>query len=215
MGIPPDRPLAGSASNDEASFRTRWLAPDGEGRPTTALTRALSDPSPFGPQPDAPGTANVSSPCTIPVTWSDASGPLGSGVPPGSKKTIARLAPDRSVFSGCRTIGSCSEPMKQLGPRSTDGGTATRWILTGSVRIGTPTESPADRSKSDGAPADWRVAMAVCPETVTVTGSAMIAPPGGPMVWKMPAFRSAGAPICRLLFPVVVTTPVVPSVMLP
>src|SRR5215467_6258861 len=99
MGVPPDRPLAGSASNDEALSRTRWFAPDGEGRPTTALTRLLSDPSPFGPQPDAPGTANVSSPCTIPVTWSDASVPFGLGVPPGSNCMIARLAPDRSAPS--------------------------------------------------------------------------------------------------------------------
>jgi hypothetical protein len=47
----PVRTTFGTANDDEASSSTRWLAPDGEGRPTTALTTASSDPSPFGLHP--------------------------------------------------------------------------------------------------------------------------------------------------------------------
>src|SRR5262245_9930736 len=73
--------FSGSASADAASSCTSWFAPAGEGRPTTALTAAFSDPSPLGPQPLAPGTANVLSPCTAPLTTVVPSGPLSLGVP--------------------------------------------------------------------------------------------------------------------------------------
>ena len=76
----------GSASDDEASSCTRWLAPDGDGRPTMALTAASSDPSPFGPHPLAPGTENVSSPWTAPATTIVNRGPFGLGVPSGLKR---------------------------------------------------------------------------------------------------------------------------------
>src|SRR5262245_60324455 len=169
----PDRPLVGNPNADEASSSTRVLAPDGEGRPTTVLTTALNDPSPFGPHPVAAGTENVLSPWTVPLTMSDARMPFGLGVPSGSNCAISSIAFETSVFAGCRTIGSASEPMKQLGPRSTPGVWLTRWILTGSVRIGTPTEIPASKSKSDGTPADSTVAVTVTPPAVTVAGSAM------------------------------------------
>src|SRR5262249_35442436 len=50
--------------DDVASSSTRLLVPAGAGRPTTALTAASSEPSPFGPHPVTPGTANFLSPCT-------------------------------------------------------------------------------------------------------------------------------------------------------
>src|SRR5262249_24986011 len=73
----PVRVTAGSASAFEALSSTRWLVPDGAGRPTMALTAPalLRDPSPFGPQPVAPGTDNVSSPWMTPLTTSVDNGP--------------------------------------------------------------------------------------------------------------------------------------------
>src|SRR5262245_367163 len=155
----------GSASDDEASSSTRWLAPDGEGRPTSELMIGSTPP-----QPCATGTANVLSPWTVPLTTRDASTPFGSIVPSASNKLIESIAFERSVFSGCRTIGSCSEPMKQVGPSST-GVWLSRWILVGSVTIGTPSESPAIKSKSVGVPADSTVAVAVRPLMVESAGS--------------------------------------------
>jgi hypothetical protein len=102
----PFSPLIAATIADEASSSTRWLLPAGEGRPTTALTAPSSDPSPFGPHPVAPGTANVLSPCTAPLTTIVSSGPLGSGTPFGSKLSNLVFAPDRSVFSGFSRIGS-------------------------------------------------------------------------------------------------------------
>src|SRR4029450_6469454 len=104
--------------------------------------------------------------------------------------------------------------MKQFGPRSPTGVWPTRWILIGSVMIGTPSEIPANKSKSVGVPADWTVAVTVTPPTVTVAGSATSDPAGGAMNVKTPLFRSATSPPCRLLFPVVVGGKV-PIVMLP
>src|SRR5262245_41063705 len=105
--------------DDVASSSTRLLVPAGAGRPTTALTAASSEPSPFGPHPVAPGTANVLSPCTAPLITIVANWPFGSGTPFASKFSALNDAFDRSVFAGIRRIGSTSEPMKQLGPRST------------------------------------------------------------------------------------------------
>src|SRR5262249_27276542 len=103
---------------------------------------------------------------------------------------------------------------KQLGPRSMPGVWLTRWILTGSVRIGAPTEIPASKSKSVGVPADTTVARTVTPPAVTGAGSAMRDPSGGPMDVKMALLRSATSPPCRLLFPVIVGGKS-PMVMLP
>src|SRR4029450_7965786 len=104
--------------------------------------------------------------------------------------------------------------MKQFGPRSPTGVWPTRWILIGSVMIGTPSEIPANKSKSVGVPADWTVAVTVTPPTVTVAGSATSDPAGGARNVKTPLFRSATSPPCRLLFPVVVGGKL-PIVMLP
>src|SRR5262245_49354651 len=100
----PVVPLGGITSADPASSRTRSLEPAGEGSPTTALTAASSDPSPFGPHPVAPGTVNVSSPCTAPVLTSVVSGPTRLGTPftpKGSKSPAWWIcACERSVFTG-------------------------------------------------------------------------------------------------------------------
>src|SRR5262245_16172467 len=200
----PDRPLVGNPNADEASSKTRLLLPDGEGRPTTALTVASNVPSPFGPQPLTAGTENVLSPWVVPFTMSDARMPFGLGVPSGSNCPTSSIAFDTSVFAGCSTIGSMSEPMKQVGPRSTPAVWLTRWILTGSVTIGMPTEIPASKSKSVGVPAETTVARTVTPPAVTVAGSAMSDPPGTPMNVKVKAVVSTRSPPCRLLFPVVV-----------
>src|SRR4029453_17259053 len=169
----PLRPLAGNPNADEALFSTRWFAPEGEGRPTRALTAASNDPSPFGPHPLTAGTENVSSPWVVPLTRSPARIPFGLGVPSGSNITMSSIAFDTSVFAGGRTIGSWAEPMKQLGPRSTPGVWLTRWILMGSVTIGMPTEIPASKSKSVGTPADSTAARTVAAEVVTGAGSAL------------------------------------------
>src|SRR5262245_22704159 len=210
----PDRPLVGNPNVDEAASSTRVLAPDGEGRPTTALTTLSNVPSPFGPHPLAAGTENELSPWTVPLTMSDARMPFGLGVPSGSNCSTSSIAFDRSVFAGCKTIGFASEPMKQLGPRSTPGVWLTRWILTGSVRIGMPSEIPASKSKSVGVPADTTVARTVAGPAVTVAGSAMSDPPGAPMNVKVKAVVSTTSPPCRLLFPVIVGGKV-PILMLP
>src|SRR5262249_21208211 len=122
----------GSASDDEASSSTRMLEPDGEGRPTSESMIGSTPPHPY-----ATGTANVLAAWPVPLTTSAPSTPFGLGGPSASKKLIASIALERWVFAGCRTIGSCSEPMKQVGPRST-GVWLSRWILVGSVTIGTP-----------------------------------------------------------------------------
>src|SRR5262249_44902820 len=155
--VPPVNSPCGNASADAASLRTRWLLPAGEGKPTTALTTPSSDPSPFGPHPDAPGTANVSSPWRPPVIKSEPSAPTKSGTPVGSKpkKPPTLMAFDRSVFWGLRRIGFWSDPMKQLGPSAG----FSRWILIGIVMIGTPVWIPANRLKFDGRPADWVTAV--------------------------------------------------------
>src|SRR5262245_55512565 len=129
----PDRPLVGNPNADEASSRTTLLLPDAEGRPTTALTVASNVPSPFGPQPLTAGTENVLSPWVVPFTMSDDSTPFGLIVPSGSNDTTSNIAFDVSVFAGCNTIGFRSEPMKQVGPRSTPAVWLTRCILMGSV----------------------------------------------------------------------------------
>src|SRR5215475_8217392 len=198
----------GSASDDEASSSTRLLVPDGEGRPTSELMIGSTPP-----QPCATGTANVLSPWTVPLTTSAPSTPFGLGVPSGSNWVIESIAFERSVFAGCRTIGSCSEPMKQVGPKST-GVWLSRWILVGSVTIGTPTESPAIKSKSVGVPADSTVAVAVRPLMVTSTGSPTSAPAGGAMKVKVKVLSSSRSPPCRLLFPVAAVG-VLPILMLP
>src|SRR4030095_1308022 len=90
--------------------------------------------------------------------------------------------------------------MKQVGPRSPTGVWPTRWILIGSVMIGTPSEIPANKSRSVGVPADWTVAVTVTPPTVTVAGSATSDPAGGAMNVKTPLFSAATTPPCRLLF---------------
>src|SRR5215470_16446960 len=81
----PVRVAAGRASAFEALSSTRWLVPDGAGKPTIALTAPLSEPSPFGPQPLAPGTENVLSPWMTLLTTSVVSGPFTLGVPSGLK----------------------------------------------------------------------------------------------------------------------------------
>src|SRR4029077_6249780 len=102
--------------------------------------------------------------------------------------------------------------MKQLVPRSTAApGRLSGWILIGSVMIGTPTLSPAIKSKSEGVPADSTVAVTVPPPAVTVAGSAMSDPPAAATTVKTPLF--ATSPTCRLLFPGSVV--VLPIVMLP
>ena len=58
----PFWPAFHSARFDPASSSTRLLRPDGEGRWSKLLTRLSAAPSPFGPQPDAPGTVDVLSP---------------------------------------------------------------------------------------------------------------------------------------------------------
>src|SRR5262249_32998938 len=186
----------GSASDDEASSSTRLLEPDGEGRPTS---ESMIGSTP--PQPCATGTANVLSPWTVPLTTSFPSTPFGLIVPSASKNSIESIAFERSVFAGCRTIGSCSAPMKQVGPSST-GVWLTRWILLGSVTIGTPTESPAIKSKFVGVPADSTVAMAVRPLMVTSTGSPTSAPAGGAMNVKVKVLSSSRSPPCGLVVPV-------------
>src|SRR5262249_22650778 len=125
----------GSASDDEASSSTRLLEPDGEGRPTS---ESMIGSTP--PHPCATGTADVLSPGPVRLPRGAPSARLGLGVPPASKRLMGSIALEGWVFAGCRTIGSCSEPMKQVGPSST-GVWLTRWILVGSVTIGTPTES--------------------------------------------------------------------------
>src|SRR4029077_7223313 len=155
----PDRPLVGNPNADEASSRTRLLLPDGEGRPTTVFTVLSNDPSPLGPHPLTAGTENVLSPWVVPITMRDDSMPFGLIVPSGSNDTTSSIAFDVSVFAGCSTIGSMSEPMKHVGPRSMPAVWLTRWILMGSVTIGMPTEIPASKSKSVGTPADSTVAV--------------------------------------------------------
>src|SRR5262245_19188481 len=115
----PDRPLVGNPNADEASSKTRLLLPAGEGSPTTALTVASNVPSPFGPQPLTAGTENVLSPWVVPLTTSAANAPFGLSVPSASNIWKSSMAFDTSVFAGCKTIGFRSEPMKQVGPRST------------------------------------------------------------------------------------------------
>src|SRR5262249_3223116 len=105
----------------------------------------------------------------------------------------------------CSTIGSASEPMKQLGPRSTGApGMLTRWILIGSVRIGMPTEIPASKSKSVGVPADSTVAVTVTPPAVTSTGSETTDPSTGALNVRGRLTGWATSPPCRLVFPVIV-----------
>src|SRR5262249_20586232 len=101
----PSWPATGTATADEASSSTRLLRPDGEGRWSVLLTRLSAAPSPFGPQPDAPGTANGLSPWTAPATKIAPIVPFGSGVPSGSNIMKLALAPARLVTSGIRTIG--------------------------------------------------------------------------------------------------------------
>src|SRR5262249_21275989 len=173
---------------------------------------ASSDPSPFGPHPLAAGTENVLSPWVTGATTMVNSGPFGLAVPFGSNDWPNGIACEMSVFAGCRTIGFASEPMKQLGPRSI-GGIPSRWILIGSVMIGTPVESPASRSKSDGSPADETVAKTAIPPAVTMTGSEMTAPPAGDTMLNTLVFESNTMPTCRLVLPVRLL--VVPIVMLP
>src|SRR5262249_15954695 len=197
--------------DDVASSSTRLLVPAGAGRPTTALTAASSDPSPFGPHPVAPGTANMLSPCTAPLITIVANGPFGSGTPFASKFSALNDAFVRSVFAGIRRIGSTSEPMKQLGPRSMFW--PTRWILHGMVMIGPPSSIPAMKLKFEGRRADWTEAVTVTPPAVTVAGSATSAPVGDPTTVVLPLISSRMTPTCRLLFPVAVV--VVPIVMLP
>src|SRR5262249_20453226 len=203
----PFSPLSGNATADDASSSTRWLLPDGEGRPATALTVPSSES--FAPQPPAPGTANVSSPRIAPLTTIAPSGPFGSGVPPGSNCSIFAIAFDRSVFAGFRTIGFWSEPMKQFGPSGIPW--LSRWILIGTVMIGWPSEIPANRLKFDGVPADSTVAVTSPPRTAT--GSAMSAPPAGATTEKTPLVLSSTSPTWRLVFPVGVVRE--PIVMLP
>src|SRR5262249_9979470 len=177
--VPPANSPCGNASADAASANTRWLLPAGEGNPTTELTTVSSDPSPFGPHPSAPGTANVSSPWTPLVIKSDPSAPTKSGTPVGSKakKPPMLIAFDRSVFAGLRRIGFWSDPMKQLGP--SDG--FSRWILIGIVMIGTPVAIPANRLKFDGKPADSVTAVTTPTGVLGIwTGSAISAPVGDP-----------------------------------
>src|SRR5262249_19443254 len=209
--VPPVNSPCGNASADAASLRTRWLLPAGEGKPTTALTTPSSDPSPFGPHPDAPGTANVSSPWMPPVIKSDPSAPTKSGTPVGSKpkKPPTLIAFDRSVFWGLRRIGFWSDPMKQLGPSAG----FSRWILIGIVMIGTPVWIPANRSKFDGRPADWVTAVTAPIGLGIWTGSATSAPVGDPTTVNSEVVWSSSIPTCRLVFAVVVVR--VPIVMLP
>src|SRR5262249_25313447 len=197
----PVKVAFGSANAFEALFSTRGLDPAGEGRPTMVLTAASSDPSPFGPHPLAAGTENVLSPWVTGATTMVNSGPFGLAVPFGSNDWPNGIACEMSVFAGCRTIGFASEPMKQLGPRWI-GGTPSRWILIGSVMIGTPVESPASRSKSDGSPADETVAKTAIPPAVTMTGSEMTAPPAGDTMLNTLVFESNTMPTCRLVLPV-------------
>src|SRR5262245_2878299 len=211
--VPPNSSPRGNPIADAASAKTRWLLPAGEGRPTTALTTASSDPSPFGPHPCAPGTANASSPWTPPVIKSDPSAPFKSGAPVGSKvkKPPMLIAFDRSVFEGLSRIGSWSEPMKQLGPSNG----FSRWILIGIVMIGTPVWIPANRLKFDGRHADWVTAVTTPTGVLGIwTGSATSASVAeSPTTVNSEVFGSNSIPTCRLVFPVVEV--MVPIVMLP
>ena len=85
--------------------------------------------------------------------------------------------------------------------------------MIGSVTIGAPVEMPAVKSKFEGAPADSTVAVTVIEPTVTWTGSATIAPPGGAMAVEFPLFSSRTAPSWRFVF--AVSAFVVPIVMEP
>src|SRR5262249_44228370 len=79
--------------------------------------------------------------------------------------------------------------------------------------IGIPTEILASRSKFEGTPADWTVAVTVIPPAVTSTESAMSASVADPTVVKGKAVVSTTTPACGLLFPVALG--VVRIVMLP
>jgi hypothetical protein len=102
------------------------------------------------------GTENELSPWVVPLTMSDANAPFGSIVPSASKFTKSSIAFDTSVFAGCKTIGFKSEPMKQLGPRSTPGVWLTRWILMGSVTIGARLLVAVARAQIGGRARDGR-----------------------------------------------------------
>ena len=102
----------GVAQHEVIGARRRGETDDG-------IDRGVEGAVPVRTASRRPGTENVSSPWTKPPTTSDSSSPFGSAVPSGSNVPKDRLAPEVSVFSGCRTIGSTSEPMEQLGPRST------------------------------------------------------------------------------------------------
>src|SRR5262249_43505039 len=168
---------------------------------------------PPGPQPVAPGTANVSSPWTAPVIRSAPSGPVTSGAPVAAsklKKPPTLSALERSLFCGFNRIGSCSEPMKQLGPSV---GLFAKRILTGTVMIGAPVTIPAIRSKFDGAPADSVIAVTGPTGVLSCTGSATSDPDGDPPGMTVNVPLMSTSPVCRFVFPVVVV--MLPIVMLP
>src|SRR5256885_6049740 len=96
--------------NVEASFSTRLLFPDGEGRPVFRLIAASSRPSP--PQPLAPGTAKESSPWDAPDRpIRSRTPPVGLSVPSPSNRVTSVVGADR--FFGLKTIGLAFEPMGQ------------------------------------------------------------------------------------------------------
>src|SRR5262249_39044461 len=87
------------------------------------------------------------------------------------------------------------------------------WILIGRVMIGCPTEIPANRSKSVGAPADWVTAVTVPTGVFLISaGSATSAPPCGETTEELP-FWSRTTPAWRLVLPVDAGR--LPIVMLP